>query len=98
MANNALILVLRSMRPKQWTKNLLIFAPLIFSESLSQLPLLFSAFISFCVFCMISGCVYIMNDLIDLEQDKRHPLKCMRPLASGALKPATAIFALTSGK
>lgn len=94
MESNQFVLILKSMRPKQWTKNLLIFAPLVFSEGLSQIPSLLNSGLSFWVFCLLSGAVYIMNDLIDLDQDKHHPLKCMRPLASGALSPRIAVFAV----
>jgi 4-hydroxybenzoate polyprenyltransferase len=94
MRNNALYLTLLSMRPRQWTKNLVIFAPLIFSQTLLSTPYLLHSLAAFCVFCALSGCVYIMNDLIDLQQDKRHPLKSNRPLASGRLSPITALMAL----
>jgi 4-hydroxybenzoate polyprenyltransferase len=84
--------ILKSLRPQQWTKNLLIFAPLLFSKQLfvyTQTQHTVSAFI---IFCLMSGSVYLLNDLIDLENDKRHPLKCKRPLASGALGPRTAMI------
>lgn len=84
----------RSMRPRQWTKNLVIFAPLLFAQHLLHQEPLLQAVCAFCVFCVLSGCVYIMNDLIDLEQDKRHPIKSRRPLASGALRPWTARVAI----
>lgn len=93
MKNTTAGLLLRSMRPKQWTKNLILFAAPIFSQNLSSFPFLFKAVTAFFIFCIISGCVYIINDLFDLKQDKIHPLKSHRPLASGKLKPSTAIVA-----
>jgi len=85
-------LLFRSMRPRQWTKNVFIFAALIFSQNFFHQPFLLKSFIAFLVFCILSGCVYILNDLIDLEQDKIHPVKSKRPLASGQLKPSAAII------
>ena len=85
-------LILRSMRPKQWTKNIILFAPLIFSQNITNKQLAISSFISFIVFCILSGSVYILNDLIDIKQDKVHPLKSKRPIASGRLKPIYAVI------
>lgn len=76
-----------SLRPKQWIKNLLVFAALLFSEK----GLIFSweawayAIVGFMTFCGLSGCVYILNDLIDLSKDRLHPVKSLRPLPSGQL-------------
>lgn len=88
--------ILLSLRPQQWTKNLLIFAPLLFSKKLFIYTETLQTVFAFVIFCLISGSVYLLNDLIDLENDKRHPLKCKRPLASGALsfKVARAAFAV----
>ena len=86
-------LLFRSMRPKQWTKNLILFAALIFSHNFLSPLYFFKTVAAFIIFCVISGCVYIINDLFDLKQDKNHPIKCTRPLSSGALKPSVAIIA-----
>jgi len=94
MKNTLPVLILRSMRPKQWTKNIILFAPLIFSQNITNKQLAISSFISFAVFCMLSGSVYILNDLIDINQDKVHPLKSKRPLASGRLSPIYAVITL----
>lgn len=94
MKNSTPYLIFRSMRPKQWTKNLIVFAPLLFSQNLLNPPFVFKALTAFIIFCVISGCIYILNDLIDLEQDKKHPVKSKRPLASGNLKPETARIVL----
>ncbi len=88
--HNSILLVFYSMRPKQWTKNLIIFAPLIFAQKLLDAVYVARSCTAFFVFCLLSGCIYILNDLIDLDQDKNHPLKCLRPLASGRLDPHIA--------
>lgn len=82
------------MRPRQWTKNLIIFAGLIFSLNLFKPFLLLKTFIAFSVFCLLSGVIYIINDIKDLEKDKNHPLKSKRPLASGELQISSAILIL----
>jgi 4-hydroxybenzoate polyprenyltransferase len=92
MKNSVAYLLLQSMRPKQWTKNLILFAALIFSQQFLHPLSLFKTIAAFFIFCIISGCVYIINDLFDLKQDKIHPIKCKRPLASGALTPSFAIL------
>ena len=94
MKNTLPALILRSMRPKQWTKNIILFAPLIFSQNITNKQLAISSLISFMVFCFLSGSVYILNDLIDIKQDKVHPLKSKRPLASGRLRPIYAVITL----
>lgn len=88
-----LYFILRSIRPQQWTKNLLIFAPLLFSKQLFVYTETLHTIFAFIIFCLMSGSVYLLNDLIDLENDKRHPLKCKRPLASGALSRRAAMIA-----
>jgi 4-hydroxybenzoate polyprenyltransferase len=81
-----------SLRPSQWTKNLIIFAGLIFSENLLNPTLFIYSFIAFILFCFISGAVYIINDIIDKEQDRLHPAKSQRPIASGKVKTGEALF------
>jgi len=88
----SLIEVLKSMRPKQWLKNIFIFAPIIFSQNIFYLPLLLKTTIAFITFCILSGSMYILNDLKDLEEDKLHPIKLKRPIASGELKKLPAIL------
>ena len=84
------------LRPKQWTKNLLLFAGLIFSMNLFQITLLYQSLIAFISFCLLSSCVYIINDIVDIEEDKRHPKKQYRPLAAGrlGLRQAIAVFTI----
>ena len=84
------ISLIRALRPKQWTKNLVVFAALGFSKHLFDRGPLLRAALAFVVFCGLSGVVYLINDLADLERDRLHPLKRLRPLASGAISPATA--------
>jgi 4-hydroxybenzoate polyprenyltransferase len=85
--------LLRSLRPEQWTKNLILFGGLLFGMRLFDLDALVRATVAFFIFCGLSGVVYLVNDLMDREADKRHPLKRHRPLASGALSPGTARIA-----
>lgn len=83
--------LIESIRPKQWTKNLLIFAALLFTANLTDIYLLVRSILAFILFCFLSGSAYILNDLTDLEEDRAHPLKCKRPLASGRLKVSYAL-------
>jgi 4-hydroxybenzoate polyprenyltransferase len=80
-----------SLRPDQWTKNLIVFAALIFAVKLLDPAALALASAAFLIFCVLSGCVYLMNDVSDREADRRHPLKRLRPIASGALGAGTAL-------
>ena len=82
--------LLKSMRPKQWAKNALIFVPLIFDEKVLQPIPLLRTIIAFVFFCLVSSAVYLLNDLGDIERDKLHPHKRFRPLPSGQLSPAVA--------
>jgi 4-hydroxybenzoate polyprenyltransferase len=84
--------LLRTLRPKQWIKNVFVFAALVFDEKLTNWPLLGKTVFAFILFCMISSTVYIINDLADLEKDKQHPKKKNRALPSGQLKPWFAIL------
>lgn len=79
-----------SLRPQQWVKNTLVFSGLIFSHSLTRGPALALSCGAFVVFCLGSSALYLLNDLRDLEKDRRHPTKRLRPLAAGALRPALA--------
>ena len=81
--------LIKSCRLRQWTKNLLIFAPAIFSKDYYLLGWMncAEAFISF---CLISSGIYLINDLIDIDSDRSHPTKCKRPIAAGKIKPKIA--------
>ena len=82
--------LLKAMRPKQWTKNVFVLAALFFDGRVSDLPALVRSLLATLVFCALSSAVYLINDLADIENDRQHPRKRNRPLASGALKPAVA--------
>jgi len=85
--------LLKTMRPKQWTKNAFVFAALIFDEKLFQPAPLLKTSLAFAAFCLISGAVYLINDLVDVEKDRQHPTKRLRPLPSGELSPQVALAA-----
>jgi len=76
---------LQVMRPKQWTKNLIIFAGIIFANQLNNLEYLLICIEAVIIFCILSGVVYIINDIIDIENDRNHPVKRFRPIASGKI-------------
>src|SRR6266851_4716013 len=85
--------LLISLRPGQWTKNLVIFAGLLFGLRLFDPIAIGHAVAGFVVFCLLSGVVYLVNDIADRESDRQHPLKAKRPIASGALPVRIAIAA-----
>lgn len=80
-----------SLRPDQWTKNLLVFAALVFAVKLLDPAALAHASAAFLIFCALSGAVYLINDVSDREADALHPIKRMRPIASGALSPVVGL-------
>jgi 4-hydroxybenzoate polyprenyltransferase len=82
-----------SVRPEQWTKNLFIFAGLLFARKLFDPAAVTEASFGFVIFCVLSGAVYMINDMLDRESDREHPLKSRRPIASGALSIPTAASA-----
>ena len=84
-----------SLRPHQWTKNLLVFAALAFSKHLFEADAFMRTLLAFAIFCGLSGAVYLVNDVADVERDRLHPRKKLRPVASGLLgtRPAVAIAA-----
>lgn len=88
-----LLNLLISLRPGQWTKNLFVFAALVFAQRLGDTDAVVKAVTAFVVFCALSATVYLINDVLDREQDRRHPLKAHRPIASGALSPTLALIA-----
>jgi 4-hydroxybenzoate polyprenyltransferase len=87
--------LLLTMRPAQWVKNLVVFAGLIFSKSIFDAPMLFAACLAFLLFCALSGSVYIINDVMDVEADRQHPRKKHRPLAAGRVGRPTALAVAT---
>lgn len=84
---------LKLIRPKQWAKNLLVFAGLLFGAKFHDPHHVVLALLAFAAMSLVSSCTYVFNDLIDVERDRRHPKKRLRPLASGAIsKPAGAVI------
>ena len=83
--------VFLSLRPAQWSKNLLVFAGLLFGRRLFDPVAVLDAASAFAVFCVLSGVVYLVNDIGDRDSDRRHPLKAQRPIASGALPVPVAV-------
>jgi 4-hydroxybenzoate polyprenyltransferase len=79
-----------SLRPGQWSKNLLVFAGLGFGKQLFEPRAVVIAFTAFVVFCALSGTIYLLNDIADREADRRHPIKSRRPIASGQISPGFA--------
>lgn len=90
----ALLGLLRTMRPKQWTKNLLfVFPAIVFDGKLFEINSFLRVFGAFTLFCLMASSVYIINDLVDLEKDRQHPKKKHRPLPSGKLPIPLALSA-----
>lgn len=87
--SNRFLLILLAVRPRQWIKNLVVFAPLVFAGRLLDLADLGRTLGAFLLFCLLSGAVYLVNDIADRDRDRVHPEKSHRPIASGAL-PVTA--------
>ena len=92
--------MIRAMRPKQWTKNALLLPALVFSERYTDSDAVISVAIGIALFCMLSSAGYLVNDLRDVENDRKHPKKKLRPIASGDLPQGLArllAFALIAG-
>ncbi len=89
-----MLALLKEMRPRQWTKNLSIFIGLVFAGQLFHGASFVRTVLAFIAFCLASSAIYLINDLLDLENDRQHPVKRLRPLASGKLPISWAIGAL----
>ena len=96
-ASGQLKLLLKTMRPKQWTKNVFVGASIFDVKLFDRDPLL-RTLARFILFCLISGVVYIINDMVDIDKDRQHPQKRRRLLASGALSPCFADDGGRSGR
>lgn len=81
---------LRALRPRQWTKNLIVFAAPLFAFSLT-VPSFLGSLLAFALFCCASSSFYLINDILDVESDRRHPVKCKRPIAAGLVPIPVAI-------
>ena len=82
--------ILKAVRPHQWVKNLFVAAPLVFAKRMGDLSSDLRAGAAFAAFCLLTSAVYLLNDLVDLEKDRAHPIKRNRPIASGKLKVEVA--------
>jgi decaprenyl-phosphate phosphoribosyltransferase len=82
--------LVRTLRPHQWVKNLFVLAPLVFAKHLTHPSIIKSAVGAFGTFCLLSGAVYTLNDLVDVDADRVHPVKRHRPIASGRVPVAVA--------
>jgi 4-hydroxybenzoate polyprenyltransferase len=87
--------LVRSLRPSQWTKNLIVFAALLFARRLTDPSAVVLSVAAFAVFCALSGVVYLINDIVDRDADRQHPLKRSRPIASGAVPVSVAATTAT---
>jgi 4-hydroxybenzoate polyprenyltransferase len=86
-----LIGLIKTMRPKQWVKNIFVFAPLVFDKKLLELDYLAQTVAGFVLLCVVSGTVYIINDVADADKDRQHPRKRERPIASGKVSVGAAV-------
>lgn len=84
--------LIRLLRPKQWTKNLLLFAALLFSFEEIRTETILATLLGFILFSLVAGCVYILNDFVDRDRDRQHPVKRYRPMASGQVNPSHALL------
>lgn len=78
------------LRPHQWSKNVFLFAAIVFARKLGDMPSVVAALTGFACFCLLSSSIYVMNDLHDYKEDRLHPKKKSRPIASGAVAPSSA--------
>src|SRR6478609_2217739 len=83
--------LVRLLRPHQWVKNLLVFVPVVLDHKLFHGPTMAKAGLAFVAFCCAASSAYILNDVLDLEADRRHPTKRYRPFAAGTLQPAVGL-------
>lgn len=78
-------------RPKQWLKNVFVLLPVFFGGAMKSLPSVYASLVAFVAFSFVASSVYCFNDIIDAEADRRHPVKCHRPVASGAVSKSQAV-------
>ena len=77
--------IIRLLRPKQWSKNVFVFLPLFFDKKFTDVNLLALTALCFVIFSLAASAVYCLNDILDRKADAQHPVKCKRPIASGAV-------------
>ncbi|MGH3332980.1 MAG: decaprenyl-phosphate phosphoribosyltransferase [Nocardioidaceae bacterium] len=90
-ASSVLVGLLRSMRPRQWAKNVLVIAAPLAAGSLFEVDVLAGTAVAFVAFCLTASAVYLLNDVRDVDEDRRHPTKRHRPIAAGTVPPQTAL-------
>lgn len=88
--------IIRLIRPKQWVKNFFVFIPMFFGGSLLNADDFMASLIVFVAFCLVASSIYCLNDIVDVEADRAHPVKCHRPIASGAVSKGMG-YALMAG-
>jgi 4-hydroxybenzoate polyprenyltransferase len=88
---SAVVALIKTLRPHQWVKNLFVAAPLVFAKRLTDADAALTTVIAVAAFCALSGAVYAINDVLDVEKDRAHPTKRRRPIASGALSMRVAV-------
>jgi 4-hydroxybenzoate polyprenyltransferase len=84
--------LLKEMRPRQWTKNVFVFAALVFDRQLTNVNSLIRTLAVFAIFCLLSSSVYIINDIMDIDADRHHPVKKNRPISAGKLPISVALI------
>jgi 4-hydroxybenzoate polyprenyltransferase len=87
--------IVRALRPHQWIKNLLVFVPIVAAHSILRADVLFLSFMTFFVFCLSASGVYVLNDISDIQADREHPRKRVRPFAAGDLTIASGLLLAT---
>lgn len=100
--DNLLFLLVKSFRPKQWLKNMAVYAALVFSgfffyQEAGKVPYFVTVTFAFVIFCILTSSVYLINDLLDIESDRKHPFKKNRPISSGKLPVPIAVFSAIVG-
>lgn len=91
---NRALALLKLLRPEHWTKNLFVFAPVFFGGHFFNAQMLLVSLIGFAALSLAASSIYCLNDICDVDTDKRHPEKCKRPIASGAISRNSALFAM----
>ena len=92
MKKNKLLIIIKACRPDQWSKNLLVFSAPLFAFQFANYQIWIKSLYAFLSFCLISSAVYLINDVLDAEADKKHPVKKFRPIASGLLDKKNALI------
>lgn len=85
--------LIKTMRPAQWVKNLVVLGPLVFAHQLLNLDVALRALAGFALFCLLASAIYVLNDIVDVEADRAHPVKKLRPIAAGVVPIGTARLA-----